>query len=71
MITIEKDGRKLKIPYSAYVQDYKDIGWVIIKKAEPKVSVIKEEKKEIVDENKETKIDLKQPIKQEKNGGRK
>lgn len=72
MITIEKNGRKLTIPYSAYVQDYKDIGWVVVKKAEPKVSEVKEEKlvienKEI--EKKETKENLVQPIK--KNGGRK
>ena len=50
MVRITKNGRELYIPYSAYVQDYKDIGWVIIK--EPKsvkvVEKVEEEKKEEV-----------------------
>ena len=50
MVRITKNGRELYIPYSAYVQDYKDIGWVIIQ--EPKsvkvVEKVEEEKKEEV-----------------------
>ena len=50
MVRITKNGRELYIPYSAYVQDYKDIGWVIIKdtKSVKVVEKVEEEKKEEV-----------------------
>lgn len=73
MVRITKNGRELYIPYSAYVQDYKDIGWVIIK--EPKsvkvVEKVEEEKKEEV-KKEETHFEVK-PKETSKNrtGGKK
>ena len=50
MVRITKNGRELYIPYSAYVQDYKDMGWVIIQdsKSVKVVEKVEEEKKEEV-----------------------
>ena len=68
MVRITKNGQELYIPYSAYVQDYKDIGWVIIQ--EPKsvkvVEKVEEEKKEEVNQVADIKEEIHFEVKPDK-----
>lgn len=68
MVRITKNGRELYIPYSAYVQDYKDMGWVIIQdsKSVKVVEKVEEEKKEEVNQVADIKEEIHFEVKPDK-----